>query len=186
MEEAAGSEASFCLQSILPPPEYFPPPFPPPQYFLPPRLRRVAGGCGAPRGAAGSPPQGASGAGGLSPQRSYSPPCVLILPRRGDPGGCLGGSFFLGGGARVGQGEGPVQPCLWRWLLAGSRGRTLPAGDPRVAKLFHRVRGGGEAKKPPSSLLLFFVGYCPWRLKRGNMRRSVFFVCLFVPHLARQ
>lgn len=184
MEEAAGSEASFCLQSILPPPEYFPPPFPPPQYFLPPRLRRAAGGCGAPRGPAGSPPQGASGAGGASPQRSCSPPSVLILPRRGTPGAASAAAFFLGGGSwgRAGRGRRAALPVALaaRW----EPGQDRPSGRPAGCQVVSQSKGG-KSQKTAQYLVASFCGLLPLEAKKGQYAAfSVF--CLFFPHLPRQ
>ncbi|KAM9235857.1 sperm-associated antigen 16 protein [Leptosomus discolor] len=109
-EAAAGFEVSFCLQSILPPPEGSPAP--------PPCLRRAAGQRGAPRGPTGSPPQRARGAGGPVPSALLpASVCVLVLP---------GAVSAVAGG--LGQRAVLPVPLAARW----EPGRTVPAGDPRV------------------------------------------------------
>lgn len=109
MEEAAAdvSEASFCLQSILPPPECFPP--------APPRLRR--GGCGAPRGFRRLPASGSERRGRarlLSP--AAGPPSAVSSPARRGPRGLPRwlleageARAACGPGRSLGAGAGPSQ-----------------------------------------------------------------------------
>lgn len=56
---------------------------------------------------------------------------------------------------------------MWPRPLAGSRGRTVPAGDPRAAKLFDRVRGRGGRQTPPHHLVDAFCGLLPPETKKG-------------------
>lgn len=93
MEEAAGSEVSFCLQSILPPQECFPPS---------PRPRRAARGCRAPRGPAGFPPQGG--------ERCGRARLLSVWLRRGDP-------WATGCGLLAGRGQGAVPGSALRAVL---------------------------------------------------------------------
>lgn len=152
MEEAAGSEASFCLQSILPPPEYFPPP----------RLRRAAGGVW---GAPGSRRFPASGGEQRGRARLLSAPAFLCV-YLSSPGGGTPVAASAAGWGRSGRARAACSPAC-------AAGSSLGAGagpsqqETRGLPSFISQSKGGKKAKNPRDLVAAFCELLPLGAEKG-------------------